>query len=197
MKLSKEKRDQFVLVCTTTLMLSSAIVFGLINTRKQQMAVAVKKLEGARTRVLNAERVLKRAEETEGELAAATGRLQTNEASMALAADLYSWSIQLLDKAKSAHAVEIVDIARPKKGDVMLLPKFPYDAALFSVRGIGHFHDIGKFLADFENQFPYFRVQNLTLGVNAEAGQDVASGRLGKEKLLFTMDVVALIKPNR
>ena len=38
--------------------------------------------------------------------------------------------------------------------DVNLLPNFPYKQATLTVAGTAHFHDLGRFLADFENQIP-------------------------------------------
>ena len=117
---------------------------------------------------------------------------------MAPGVDLYSWARQLLDKARAGHEVNIIDVTRPSKGEVGLLAQFPYEAANFSVRGAAYYHDFGKFLADFENQFPYFRVQNLSLTAGSEgtAGADSSGSRAGEEKLSFKMDIVALVKPN-
>jgi len=80
------------------------------------------------------------------------------------------------------------------------LPKFPYQAATFGVKLSARYHDFGRFLADFENEFPYLRVKNLEVapeaakfGVREEAGLDQ---RLrSQESLLINMRVVTLIKP--
>ena len=102
----------------------------------------------------------------------------------------------MLDKARAGHEINIIDVARPSKGEVGLLAQFPYEAANFSVRGAAYYHDFGKFLADFENQFPYFRVQNLLLGVSGESALGAEpSARVGEEKLQFKIDIVTLIRP--
>ena len=110
-----------------------------------------------------------------------------------------TWALPALEQGRNRPApgcehrcTGLEDAHRPPvgRGDVGLLAQFPYDAALFSVRGSAYFHDFGKFLADFENEFPYFRVQNISL----TAGSEGAVGT--EEKLFFKMDVVALIKPN-
>ena len=71
--------------------------------------------------------------------------------------------------------------------------KFPYKAAIFNVRGTAYYHDLGKFLADFENAFPYLRVQNLEL---EPAANSSATTTGEAEKLAFKMEIVALINPN-
>jgi len=45
---------------------------------------------------------------------------------------------------------------------VTLLPGFPYNQATVSMAGSAYFWDLGKFLAEFENRFPYARIQNLS-----------------------------------
>lgn len=194
-KLSTEKRNQIIAVGLGTLAVAAGLWYGVINTRKQsladtrlRLASSQKKLDEARDRVKNADLIDVRMEES-------LARLKLIEDGMASGADLYSWSYLLLEKARTGHEVEIVNVTRPSKGEVGMQAQFPYEAAIFTVTGIGHYHDFGKFLADFENKFPYFRVQNLSLGTTAEAGADVAAARIGKDKLVFKMDIVALIKP--
>ena len=74
-----------------------------------------------------------------------------------------------------------------------IFPKFPYKAAVFNVRGVAYFHDLGRFLADFENSFPFARVQNVEMEV---AGSSAATGTSDTEKLSFRMEIVTLINPN-
>ena len=69
-------------------------------------------------------------------------------------------------------------------------PNFPYKQATLTVAGSAHFHDLGLFLADLENQFPHFRVQNLTLDVE-NSSQTVAP-----ETLSFKMDIFTLVRLN-
>jgi hypothetical protein len=57
------------------------------------------------------------------------------------------------------------------------------------VRGFANYHDFGRFLADFETQYPFMRVR--TFSLSAGALETAAS-----EKLSFEMEIVALVKPN-
>ena len=56
--------------------------------------------------------------------------------------------------------------SQPEISDVGIIPKFPYRWATFHVKGSGYYQDLGRFFADFENNFPYFRVQNPVLTAN-------------------------------
>jgi hypothetical protein len=124
-------------------------------------------------------------------------KLKVVEDSMA-SGDYYTWAIQLLlEHVRDRHQVRIIETTRPVKGEVGLLAQFPYQAAVFTVRGVGHYHDFGKFLADFENSFPYFRVQNLSLTPGSESGTDTSVAGSGEENLSFRMEIVALIKPGQ
>ena len=194
-RLSKDKRDRLILVIIGTIAACAGLWFGVIKSRQGQLveskvrlAAAVDKLEKARARV-------KQAGKVEADMESVTVKLKAVEDTMATAADLYSWAYLLLERARAGHDVNIIDVTRPAKGDVGMLAQFPYDAAIFSVRGTAYYHQFGKFLADFENRFPHFRVQNLSLTGSEAAGSDASGGHPGDERLQFKIDIVALIKP--
>ena len=71
--------------------------------------------------------------------------------------------------------------------EVNLLPDFPYKQTTLTVAGTAHFHDLGRFLADLENQFPHVRLLNLSLDVNAASVEP--------ETLSFKVDIITLAKP--
>ena len=73
-------------------------------------------------------------------------------------------------------------------GEVDLLAGFPYRQAKLSLNGSAYYHDLGKFVSDFENNFPHMRMINLII--------ESASQGSGSEKLSFRMEIVALVKPN-
>jgi len=195
-RLSKEKRDRLILVSILTIAFGVGLWYGIITTRKERLEetkttirAAIDKLEKART-------LVKQADKAEAQAAAAESKLKVVEDSMASGVDHYTWAIMLLEKARTKHDVKIIEVTRPVKGEVGLLAQFPYQAAIFTARGAGHYHDFGKFLADFENSFPYFRVQNISLapGPDSGVGPDTPTG---EENLAFRMEIVALIKPGQ
>jgi len=194
--LSKDKRDRLILLIIGTIAVVLGLWYGVIRTRRERLEdtntrrdAVIDKLEKARARV-------KLAEKVEADLEAATKKLRAIEDTMAPGVNVYTWAQELLVKARVGHEVSIIDVTRPSKGEVGLLAQFPYEAANFSVRGAAYYHDFGKFLADFENQFPYFRVQNLLLGVSGESALGAEpSARVGEEKLQFKIDIVTLIRP--
>ena len=197
-RLSKDKRDKLILVAIGAIAVIAGLWFGIIKTRREQIVQSKSKLLKAMDKLEKAKRVVSHGAQAEQDMEAATRRLATIEDTMA-SGDLFSWALSLRDKACAGHDVTIIDVARPGKAEVGVLAQFPYEAAIFSLRGSAYYHDLGKFLADFENRFPYFRAQNLSLGTGSggAVGTDSSASRLGDEKLSFKMDIVALIKPNQ
>ncbi len=129
------------------------------------------------------------ADQLEAELAEAERQVTKLEEGMA-SGDLYAWAINTVRQFKLPYKVEIPQFSQidgPK--DNSLLPNFPYKQATLTIGGTAFFHDFGRFLADFENSFPYARVLNLTL--------EPVSGLLheNREKLAFKMDISMLVKP--
>ena len=196
-RLSKEKRDKLILVAIGAVAIVAGLWLGVIRTRREQIVLSQTKLEKAMEKLEAAKKMVSRAAQAEADLEAASTKLSAIEETMA-SGDLYSWARLLMERACVGQEVKIIDVNRPGKGEVGLLAQFPYAAANFTVRGSAYYHDLGKFLADFENRFPYFRVQNISLTAGSEgtAGAESASSRAGEEKLSFKMDIVALVRPN-
>ncbi len=192
-RLSKEKRNRLILVIIMTIAIGIGLWYGIISTRKEALEEAKASIRAAIDKLEKAKTLVKQTDKAEAQLAAAMKKLKLVEDSMASGVDHYTWAIQLLDQARARHEVRIIETTRPVKGDVGLLAQFPYQAAIFTVRGTGYYHDFGKFLADFENSFPYFRVQNLSLA----PGSDTPAAGTGVENLSFRMEIVALIKPGQ
>lgn len=196
-RFSKEKRNRLILVIVGFLAIAGGIWYLVIKTSISKLQQSGSKLAAAKDKLERSRNWVNQAEQMEVAAEEATRRLREFEEGMAPGTDLFSWSYVLLDKARAGQAVEIIEVTRPQTNQVGVLPDFPYTAATFTVRGIAHYHDFGKFLADFENKFPYFRAQNLSLGTASEGGPETATASIGKERLYFKMDIVALIKPSQ
>ena len=189
-KLPKEKRNALVLVVLGSLMLVAALYFLLIRHQNQELArLAQKKvdLQASQRRVLDA---IHRTAEIQADMANAKRALVDVEADIA-SGDLYSWVVNWLRQFKSHYKVEIPQYSQlSSPADVNLLPNVPYKQTSFTVTGTAHYHDLGRFVADMENQFPHVRILNLTLDANA------SSSAVEPETLSFKMEIVTLAKPN-
>jgi hypothetical protein len=107
--------------------------------------------------------------------------------------DMYSWIILTVNTFKENYGVEIPQFSREVAAEVGMFAKFPYRAAVFHLRGTARYHEFGRFVADFENAFPYMRIQNIELDPSAASA---ANAQNDPERLAFRMEIVALVNPN-
>jgi Tfp pilus assembly protein PilO len=187
-KLPVEKRNKLILVGVGTLLVAGAFYSFVISPQNQNLVrLASKKLDvqASQRRVLDA---VRRASAIEAELASARKALAEAEADIA-SGDLYSWVINTFRQFKAAYKVNIPQFS-PLGAitEVNLLPNVPYKQASLSLAGTAHFHDLGRFLADLENQFPHFRVANLSLDLNPSPAPE------DRETVSFRLDLITLVK---
>jgi len=187
-KLSKEKRNQLILVVLITVAVLIGLWFGLINYQQEILQELTVKKIAAQGKLEKSEQGVKNAGRLETELAEATKKLADLEDDMAPGNPL-SWMVNKIDVFKLPYKVDMPQISPPEPRTMELLAKFPYQQATFGIGGTAYYHDLGKFLADFENHFPYFRVLNLSLQPSTTAPEN------DREKLEFNMQVVTLVKP--
>lgn len=191
-KIPKEKRSKVILVWVATLMVVAAWAFVVLSWQldaKHRASQNLEKRQGqfvAMTNKLNQEDFIKQDLE-EAQLA-----LTALEAHM-VAGDPYSWALDALSKFKLGYEVDLPQFGQPTVTENTLLPKFPYRQAALTVAGTAYFHDLGMFVADFENRFPFARIINLDVAPNSIIG---ATDR-EREKLSFKMDIIFLVKPNQ
>lgn len=192
--LSKEKRDQLILTGLITVAILVGLWYGLILMQQQKIKSIAQRIVEQKNKVDGADKLIRLAPELQARLETAQEKLKGIEQGMA-SGDMYSWIFLTVNKFRASHKeVEIPQFSREVATDVGVIPHFPYKAVLFNLRGTAHYHELGKFLADFENSFPYFRVQNLELDP-ASAGTG-NSGSETPEKLSFKMEIIALVNPN-
>lgn len=177
-----------ILTVLITGVVLAALWFFLLDSQLSGLANKQKRFEQAQKKVLDADRLVKRADQIHNELIQASNRLAAIEEEMA-AGDLFTWSFKTMEACMAAHKLKVQDSSRPVEGGVGLFAQFPFRAITFTVRTVAYYHDFGVFLRDFENRYPYMRVQNLVLDPSGGSGPDEG------EKLKVQFEVVALVKP--
>src|ERR1041384_133986 len=197
--LPKEKRDRLLITAGATLIAVVAIYYMLIS-RQQSAAKAIgKQIAEQRLKVSSAERLVAATADLKHTRELTNQKVTSIEDGMA-SGDMYAWVIQTVGRFGAERKVEIPQFSREVTAPVGMFAKFPYKAAIFNIRGNAYYHDLGQFLADFENAFPYFRVQNLEMEpATASAANNAAAGGISspeQEKLAFRLEIVTLINPN-
>jgi Tfp pilus assembly protein PilO len=189
MNLSKEKKQQLVLVALVTLMVISGLIFGLIRPQYRSLAGIAASRRAAETKFQQVKKTVTNASAVHARLIDTSNALNNAESDIA-SGDVYSWTYELLRRFKASYQVDIPDIGQPSISDMNLLPNFPYRQSTVTISGTAYYHDLGKFIADFENKFPHIRLVNLVM--------EPVSGNSdsGNEKLSFRMDLITLVKGN-
>jgi Tfp pilus assembly protein PilO len=185
-RLSKQKRDQLILVCIVTLAVLAALWFLVIRSQKEslqslraQKVEKDKKAESMRDKVKSATTVKAQADEVDAKLA-------EKETDM-VSGDYYASLVNTIRKFKLPYKLDIPQFSPAASvTDVDLLPKFPYKQVRIVISGNGYYEEIGKFIADFENEYATSRIVNLEL--------TPYSGPIeAREKLTFRMEIVSLV----
>jgi len=190
-KLPKEKKQHLIIAIVTTLAVVGGLANFLIVGGNSKLAALEKKKLVAIEKLDQMQKSVKRSKEIEDSFNQSTDALASKESGMATG-DLYSWMQGSLRKFQRNYKVEIPQISPISQPEtVNLIPKFPYKQAFLSVAGTAYYHDLGRFIADFENEFPLMRVVNLSLDLNPTP---TAADR---DKLAFKMDIITLIKPGK
>ena len=184
-KLPPNKRNQLIGVVVVTMGLICAVYFLLINPQIDAKNALIVQVGKENAKLKQYRDAGKQIDSSTSDLVDAAQQLEHAEEDVA-SGDLYAWTYDIIRRFKAGYRkVEIGTIGQPVQGDCELIGNFPYKQIRFSVDGTAFYHDLGKFVSDFENKFPHCRVVNLSVDPST-AG----------EKLNFKMDIVALVKPN-
>ena len=185
MKLSKDKRNHLILAIACALAAIALMWTELIQPRYAALARAVANQKNAQEKLESIQNEIRHADTIVTEMSNVTQTLSDAESDMA-SGDLYSWTYNTMRVFKAQYPVAIPQIGHPEVSPVDLLPSFPFKQVKFAVTGTAYYHDLGRFIADFENTYPHIRVANLQVQPG-DAGD-------GAEKLSFRMEVIALVK---
>jgi Tfp pilus assembly protein PilO len=184
-KLTKEKRNQLVLTVVIILLIAMGLYSGLIRYQQATLRNLDLEHQKANKKLTQMDEISKSGSKVDAELAGVTKELADRENEMA-SGDLYASMINSIRDFNKPYPVEIKQFASKGSSEMNLFTKYPYQQFTVSVTGTAYYHDIGKFIADFENHFRSSRILNLDL---------LPDNSKEKEKLTFKMDIVSLIKP--
>jgi len=187
-RITTEKRNQLIITSLITLLVLAGLYFGLIQFQRQKLGELTQKRDAAYKKLSQIDDTKKSGNKIELELADLSKILDAQESEMA-SDDLYAWMVNFIRKFKSSYRVDIRQFNSKGTSDMTLLPKFPYKQITVTVMGSAYYHELGRFISDFENRYPASRIMNMELSPDPSQGPDE------KEKLTFKMDVVCLVKP--
>ena len=189
-KITKTQRDQLIGVAAGAVAVMAALWYFVILAQGKELAVTQANCVKMRTKIKDASAEVSRAEKVSLELTNCLEKLKEREATFAPEHEPYSWMVGVMghfylpsNDLQRYRTVSNIDFKPPEISDKGIIGSFPYKWAKFHITGEGRYHDFGKFIADFENAFPYFRIQDLDISVPGI--------RSDPDMLAFSFDIVA------
>src|SRR3954471_7849083 len=95
----------------------------------------------------------------------------------------------MLRQFHPGHDVDISTLSGVSYPEIALFPRYAYKQVAANIGGTAYYHDLGKFIADFENPFKHMRIHDVSMEPPAVSQAD-------REKLTFKIEIVALVKSN-
>lgn len=146
----------------------------------------------------------KRGRDVQSELEERKKILEEKQVGMPRPQDDHVWFLRIMEEMRPRYGLDLEEIRNPEETEAGVLPKFPYRAVALNVSMLGNYNDFGRFLADFENRYPYMRVQLTSVSADARSlresvrapGMPEPAGAQAKDsgKLRFNYRVIALIR---
>lgn len=191
--LPKEKRDRLIALGIGTLVIVVGLYYGLITMQQKALLSTAKAKADLMGKLGEGQRLLGSSVAIQKGLESATAKRKAIEATLP-SGDMFSWIISTVNAFKEKYDVDIPQFSREVPSAIGISANFPYKAATFILRGTAHFHELGRFISDFENAFPYMRIQNIEIEPNP-ANSDATPA--DSEKLQFKIEVVTPVNiPN-
>ena len=187
-RLPPAKRNQLIMVVAATVAALSLVFFFLIKPQKEQNEKLGLKIRTEQEKLKTIKTAIKDTDIIASRLTDISLQLTRAEDDVANG-DVYAWTYDTIRRFKTTYHVDIPTIGQPTYSDMDMLAGFPYRQVKVPISGTAYFHDLGKFVSDFENSFPHMRMVNLLIEPANMTGANA-------ERLSFRLDVIALIKPN-
>ncbi|MCF7762580.1 MAG: hypothetical protein K9N62_02795 [Verrucomicrobia bacterium] len=210
-KLSQEKKNQITLVVVGTLAVCLGLWYVVIGSQSEQLTKQKDEISKLDSKIYQAESRIRRARLVQSELEELQARLEEREANLIPVEQLNGrkWLYdKLVNFIKDQYDVQLTNLSNEPvlDNEQLLLPRFDYSAAVYRVEVHAFYHELGRFLADFENSFPLMRIQKISVWPIATAKESVSGLVVDTpeeilnsqeiERLNIQLDVVLLYRPH-
>jgi Tfp pilus assembly protein PilO len=187
-KLTKTQRDQLLGVAMGAVAVMGALWYFVVMAQQRELDTIKKNTNKITDTLKNGELKIRSGAQIGLQLTNEVEILQKREAELAPGHDPYSWMIAKIGQfILPRKGVNIRSISQAEISEKNIFRNFPYKWAIFHIKGVGYYREFGKFFADFENTFPYYRIQNVEIS-SAGVGEDY-------EKLSYSFDIVTPLVP--
>lgn len=190
MSLSKDKQIALTKLGILVVMVLAALWFLLVRPAQTRIREKTNAANSLAQKVSGRKAVIARADQTKAKLKEDNKALQEIEAQM-VTGDIYLWIQKTLRDFEIPQQIEFTKYDPPQIIDPNPPLKAPYKVASFAVSGSATYHDLGTFLANFENSYPHIRIRRLEM---EPASVDTKNKN---EKLAFFMELHVLVRPGK
>lgn len=189
MSLSKQKQIALLKLGGITLAVLVGLWFFLIKsaqTSLKQKTIASDKLA---QKIVVKKQMVQRVEQTKAELEEGSQKLRAIEEQM-VTGDIYLWIEKTLRDFEIRDQIEFTKYEPPQIVASEMPFKLPYKIASFAVNGSASYHDLGTFLANFENSYPHIKIRRLEM-------EPILIGPASRdEKLSFLLEMQVFVHPS-
>lgn len=185
-KLTKDQREKLIAISMGSIMVMGGLWYFGVTSLQDSLVALQKKTAKMQGTLGEGERWIRRETEIKDTLRNDNASLAKLEAGLAPEGDrAYAWLINTMNTfIQNRAGINIDTYSQPSFTESGFLQKFPYKWVTFHLKGNGYYHDWGIFFRDFENSFPYFRIENPSFSANIGPG-------IAPEKLSVEFDLVA------
>jgi Tfp pilus assembly protein PilO len=187
MNLSPQKRNKLIQLGVITLVVLLVMWFALIGPAREQLAEKTRAQNNLVQKLASRKQIIQESDRLKTEVQTASSKLRTIEDQM-VTGDPFLWIIKTTHAFEIPNKMEIAKADPPQPVESNLSKNSSYKALSFAITGTATYHELGAFLARFENAYPYIHLQRLDM-------EPAGPPALYEEKLSFLMEMRVLVKP--
>jgi Tfp pilus assembly protein PilO len=188
MNLSKQKQVALLKLGVVTVLVLVALWFFLVHSAQTRLGEKANAANNLVKTIAAKKQVVERAGQTKAQIKESSQKLREIEDQM-VAGDIYLWIEKTLRDFEIPDQIEFTKYDPPQIIEPEVPLKLPYKLASFTVSGSATYHDLGTFLANFENSYPHIRIRRLEMEPSA-----VGPGTKN-EKLSFFFEMQVFLQP--
>lgn len=208
-KLSKDKRDKLILIILFSIGISAVLYYLVIMVQQEMIGDFATRTANRQAKLDLAESIKKRRDRFQENLAEQRKILTAKQAEMPRPDQDHLWFINLMEERRRVYGLNVEEVRTPEPTSAGVLAEFPFSAVALNVTMSGRFTDFGRFLADFENSYPYMRVELTSIMPDLQARSAMERPTTtaapvevpalpppppGADRLRFNFRVIALLK---
>ena len=209
-KISPQKKQHILIVGASSLVIAGLLFQFGVMSKKDSIQDEEARRDEAQAKLDDGDKWIKLSKIIQTSFEENKQKLSVLETSM-VPVNKNDWKVWLHTRLRDVqirqrHDVQLGEITLDPPYDICadLLPKVPFAAARFRVPITAYYGDLGKFIADVENKFPYLRIENLNISVAPTVGLAALEGETSpalekkqappkNERLVATMHMVSLV----